>query len=196
MKILFKTNLVLLVFVYSLFAWEFMHVPGDTNSFSNIVEAEYCKSQIVVAGHSIGTIAGSANYSYFPPMPFDTNHIETRIVIDTIIKGSFKDTLSVFCGTGSQIIYNFKNVHFPSYMLNKDEKYVLFLRKDTLATIQIGKPIFYFYFSSGMHNLTEILTLCDNAKYNNCKNNVKPVYEIITNDNIKHNNEIKKKEKP
>jgi hypothetical protein len=191
-----KTILTIFILICqsNLFAWEFMYAYSDTNSFSNIVETEYCKSQIVAVGRVINTIVGSSNYSYFPPMPFDTNHIETRIEIDTLIKGSFKDTLSVFCGIGIKIMYKFKKM--PSYMLNKGEKYVLFLRTDTLATKQINKPIFYFYFSSSVNNLPEIITICETAINNNCKNNVKPIYEKYNYNQSKEINTINKKEKP
>jgi hypothetical protein len=191
-----KITLAILILICHsrLSAWEFMYIYSDTNSFSNIVETEYCKSQIVVVGKVISTTVGSSNYSYFPPMPFDSNHSESRIKVDTLLKGSFKDTLSVFCGLGKKIM--FKSMYSPSCWLNEDEEYVLFLRIDTLASKQIGKPIYYFYLSSSILKLREIISICRTAESNNCKNNVKPIFETYNDNQSNGTDTIKKKEKP
>jgi hypothetical protein len=103
-------------------------------------------------------------------MPFDTNHFEFKVAIDSIIKGHAKDTVSVFNGNCTTILFNFKPECWSANWPMKGIKYVFFLKIDSLATNQIKKPIYYYYYSLRIDCFSEILENCNNAIKNNCKN--------------------------
>jgi hypothetical protein len=168
---------------------------SDTNSYNVIIEKGYCNSQYAVIGHVVRDIPNSKKYAFLPITPIEKNHHEYMLCIDSIIKGQIKDTASVFCGNTTTICYKFEHDKWPWYRLENKGKFILFMRKDSLATIKNGKPIFLFNYAFPDKLIPNVLINCENAVKNNCVNNIRPNYDTAIVNSVHKNllNSDKKK---